>query len=77
MACDNLVAFAGDRAPFGVHALDRVRAAKYMECCLEAGISWSEANRQLQNYLERKGCTPTEIATQLDIARPMLQLWLD
>ena len=45
MACEELVAgcFAGDLAPFAVHALDEERAFQYLSCCRNAKMNWAEA----------------------------------
>lgn len=79
MACEDLVAgcFAGDLAPFGVHAKDGDRALEYMICCRKNGMRWAQAAEQIKGYLQSKGCTPARIATDLEMARQKLQPWLD
>jgi hypothetical protein len=79
MACEELVAgcFAGDLAPFAVHALDEERAFQYLSCCRKAQMKWADAATQIKNYLESKGCTPERIVSDLEMARQKFQPWLD
>jgi hypothetical protein len=79
MACEDLVAgcFAGDLAPFAVHALDEERAFQYLACCRKAHMSWEDAGEQIKSYLQSKGCTPERIGSDLEMARQKFQPWLD
>jgi hypothetical protein len=79
MACEDLVAgcFAGELAPFGVHALDEERAFEYLVCCRKAQMRWASVADQITSYLESNDCTPERIATDLEMARQKFQPWLD
>jgi hypothetical protein len=79
MVCQNLVSgcFGHALAPFGVEASDRYRALAYLECLVENQVSWDQAHDQMRAYLAERGATPQQVAVQIDIARSLLQPWLD
>jgi hypothetical protein len=79
MACQELVSgcFGHTLAPFGVEESDRHRALAYLECLVENRVSWDHAHEQMRAYLAERGATPQQVAVQIDIARPLLQPWLD
>lgn len=78
MACENLVGlcFAGDVAPFGVHANEERAAFDYLVCCRANRMSWDQVAEQIKRYLETRNSTQEQIATQLELARPLFQPWL-
>ena len=53
MACEDLVVgcFLDDRAPLAVPELNRERTLKYLECCYKQGMSWKDAEQQIQDCL--------------------------
>ena len=79
MACEDLVVgcFLDDRAPLAVPELNRERTLKYLECCYKEGMSWKDAEQQLQDCLQQRGVPREGILRQLKLARPLLQPWLD
>jgi hypothetical protein len=79
MACEDLVAgcFAGDLAPFAVHALDEERAFTYLQCCRKSGMKWADVKAQIEAYMKGKGCQIGRIASDLEMARQKFQPWLD
>jgi hypothetical protein len=56
MACEDLVVgcFLDDRAPLAVPELNRERKLKYLECCYKQGMSWKDAEQQIQDCLQLK-----------------------
>jgi hypothetical protein len=56
---------------------DRERALKYLECCYKQGMSWKDAEQQIQDCLQQRGVPREGILRQLKLARPLLQPWLD
>ena len=50
MACEDLVVgcFLDDRAPLAVPELNREGTLKYLECCYKQGMSWKDAEQQIQ-----------------------------
>jgi hypothetical protein len=70
-------AFAFHRAPFAVHALDRERAFKYLQCCIDSYMTWADAEEQIRAYLSAKNVTPAIIDAEVERARALLQPWLD
>jgi hypothetical protein len=79
MACEDLVAacFADEVAPLAVPELSRERALKYLECCYAHGLSWDDARRQIEECLSQRGVPREGIVRQLQLAKPLLQPWLD
>ena len=79
MACEDLVVgcFLDDRAPLAVPELNRERTLKYLECCYKQGMSWKDAEQQIQDCLQQRGVPREGILRQLKLARPLLQPWLD
>ena len=79
MACEDFVAgcFLDENAPMAVPELNRERTLKYLECCYKQGLSWEDAEQQMQEFLQRKGVTREGIIRQLRLAKPLLQPWLD
>jgi hypothetical protein len=79
MACEDLVVgcFLDDRAPLAVPELNRERTLKYLECCYNQGMSWKDAEQQIQDCLQQRGVPREGILRQLKLARPLLQPWLD
>jgi hypothetical protein len=78
MACEDLVVgcFLDDRAPLAVPELNRERTLKYLECCYKQGMSWKDAEQQIQDCLQQRGVPREGILRQLKLARPLLQPWL-
>jgi hypothetical protein len=79
MACEDLVAqcFMDEQAPLAVPELNRERTLKYLECCYRQGMSWEDAKLQIQTYLRGRGVPHQGIVRQLQLAKPLLQSWLD
>jgi hypothetical protein len=79
MTCEDLVmgCFLDPRAPLAVPEVDRERTLKYLECCYRCGMSWQDAEQQIQDCLEQLGIPREGIVRQLKLARPLLQPWLD
>ena len=69
--------FGHDRTPFAVDASDRHCALAYLECLVENQVSWDQVREQIREYLTKRRATPQQIAVQIDMARPLLQPWLD
>jgi hypothetical protein len=57
MACEDSVVgcFFDDRAPLAVPELNRERTLKYLECCYKHGMSWKDAEQQIQDCLQQRG----------------------
>jgi hypothetical protein len=79
MACEDLVAqcFMDEQAPLAVPELNRERTLKYLECCYLQGLSWEDAKQQIQAFLQQRGVPHQGIVRQLQLAKPLLQPWLD
>jgi hypothetical protein len=79
MACEDLVAqcFMDERAPLAVPELNREGTLKYLECCYQQGLSWEDAKQQIQAFLQQSGVPHQGIVRQLQLAKPLLQPWLD
>ena len=79
MACEELVAacFMDESAPLAVPEMNRERTLKYLECCYRLGLSWEDAEQQIQEFLQRKGLPREGVIRQLKLAKPLLQPWLD
>jgi hypothetical protein len=79
MACEDLVAacFADEAAPLAVPELNRERALEYLACCYAQGLSWEDAQRQIEECLSQQGVPREGIVRQLKLAKPLLQPWLD
>ena len=63
-------------APFGVHHLDRIRAAEYLLQALKDNIDWNTAEIELMAYMSGQGFTPAAAATEIDRAKALLKPWL-
>ena len=66
-----------EQAPFAVPELNRERALKYLECCYQQGLSWEDARQQIEVCLQQRGVPHQGIVRQLQLAKPLLQPWLD
>jgi hypothetical protein len=79
MPCEELVApcFADESAPLAVPELNRERALEYLACCYRHGLSWSDARAQIEECLARQGVPREGVVRQLQLAKPLLQPWLD
>jgi hypothetical protein len=79
MACEDLIAqcFMDELTPLAVPELNRERTLKYLECCYKQGVSWDDAKQQIQAFLQQKGVPHQGIVRQLQLAKPLLQPWLD
>jgi hypothetical protein len=79
MPCEDLVAqcFLDEQAPLAVPELNRERAMKYLECCYQQGQSWEDAKQQIEAFLQQRGVPHQGIVRQLQLAKPLLQPWLD
>ena len=79
MACEDLVAgcFMDEQAPLAVPQFNRERALKYLQCCYQQGLSWQDAERQMQDFLQQHGVPRQGVVRQLQLAKPLLQPWLD
>jgi lipase chaperone LimK len=79
MACEDLVAqcFMDEQAPLAVPELNRERTLKFLECCYQQGLSWEDAKQQIQALLQQRGVPHQGIVRQLQLAKPLLQPWLD
>ena len=69
-------AFAHMTAHFGVHPLDRRRAAAYLEAAVEANITWADAEQDIREYLAGQGCSSDYIDEEVIRATPYLEPWL-
>jgi hypothetical protein len=79
MMCEDFVAqcFMDERPPLAVPELNRKRTLKYLVCCYPQGLSWEDAKQQIQAFLQQRGVPHQGIVRQLQLAKPLLQLWLD
>jgi hypothetical protein len=79
MACEDLVAacFLDEAAPLAVPELNRERALQYLQCCYAQGLSWEDARGQIEAYLTQQGVPREGVVRQLQLAKPLLQPWLD
>ena len=77
--CEELLAdcFLDPNAPLAVPELNREPTIRYLDCCYRQGLSWEDAERQITEFLQRKGVTREGVIRQLRLARPLLQPWLD
>jgi hypothetical protein len=66
-----------ERAPLAVPELNRERTLRYLECCYQQGLSWEDAKQQIQALLQQRGVPHQGIVRQLQLAKPLLQPWLD
>jgi hypothetical protein len=63
-------------APFAGHPMDRIRAAKYLKGALMAKMCWSDAEKDIRDYLQVHGYDAARIQQEVDRARPFLEPWL-
>jgi hypothetical protein len=79
MPCEHLAVgcFVDEQAPLAVPEFNRERALKYLECCYQQGLSWQDAQQQIEHCLQELGVPREGIVRQLKIAKPLLQPWLD
>lgn len=77
--CEELLAdcFLDPNAPPAVPEVNRERTLPYLECCYGQGLSWQDAEQQIEAFLQRKGVTREGVVRQLRLAKPLLQSWLD
>jgi hypothetical protein len=68
--------FSHMEAPFGMHANDEERAFAYLTAAREAGLSWEDAERHLNEYMRRKGFTADVAAKEHARAEKLLRPWL-
>jgi hypothetical protein len=54
-----------------------VTIIRYLECCYQQGLSWEDAKQQIQALLQQRGVPHQGIVRQLQLAKPLLQPWLD
>lgn len=68
--------FAGMTAPFAVHPNDEKRARAMMETMQEQGVSWSEAEAAIRDYLTAQNITQDEMHKQMQRVEERLKPWL-
>jgi hypothetical protein len=79
MTCEDLVVdcFLDKGAPLAVPELNRERTLKYLQCCYACGMSWQDAEQQIEECLQERGVPREGIVRQLNLAKPLLHPWLD
>lgn len=68
--------FAGMTAPFAMHPNDEKRALAMMTTMQEQGVSWSEAEAAIQDYLTAQNVTQDEMRKQMQRVEEKLKAWL-
>lgn len=68
--------FAGMTAPFAMHPNDEKRALAMVESMNEQGVTWSEAEITIQDYLEEQNVTQDEMDKQMQRVEAKLKPWL-
>ncbi len=68
--------FAGMTAPFAMHPNDEKRARAMMETMQEQGVSWSEAEAAIRDYLTAQNITQDEMRKQMQRVEERLKPWL-
>ena len=61
---------------FANHAADEERAFEWLVSLREGGIGWTEARRQISEYLQTRGASKAHIERQITRARSMMKPWL-
>ena len=79
MACEDLVVgcFLDDRAPARGPRIKSRAHVKVPGVLFKQGMSWKDAEQQIQDCLQQRGVPREGILRQLKLARPLLQPWLD
>ncbi|WP_436399592.1 hypothetical protein [Roseobacter sp. S98] len=68
--------FAGMTAPFAMHPKDEKRARAMMDTMQEHGVSWSEAEAAIRDYLTAQSVTQDEMRKQMQRVEERLKPWL-
>ncbi len=68
--------FAGMTAPFAMHPNDEKRARAMMDTMQEQGVSWSEAETAIRDYLTAQNVTQDEMRKQMQRVEEKLKPWL-
>lgn len=68
--------FAGMTAPFAVHPNDEKRARAMMNTMQKQGVSWSEADEAIRDYLAAQNVTQDEMRKQMQGVEERLKPWL-
>lgn len=68
--------FAGMTAPFAVHPNDKKRARAMMNTMQKQGVSWSEADEAIRDYLAAQNVTQDEMRKQMQGVEERLKPWL-
>lgn len=68
--------FAGMTAPFAMHPNDEKRARVMMGTMQYQGVSWSEAEAAIRDYLTAQNVTQDEMRKQLQRVEVRLKPWL-
>ena len=68
--------FAGMTAPFAMHPNDEKRALAMVESMNEQGVTWSEAETAIQDYLVTQNVTQDEMDKQMKRVEEKLKPWL-
>lgn len=68
--------FAGMTAPFAMHSNDEKRARAMMDTMQEQGVSWSEAEAAIRDYLTAQNVTQDEMRKQMQRVEERLNPWL-
>lgn len=68
--------FAGMTAPFAMHPNDEKRTRAMMDMMQEQGVSWSEAEAAIRDYLTAQNITQDEMRKQMRRVEERLKPWL-
>lgn len=68
--------FAGMTAPFAMHPNDEKRARAMMDTMQEQGVSWSEAEAAVRDYLTAQNVNQGEMHKQMQRVAEKLKPWL-
>lgn len=69
-------AFGAASLIFAEHELDRQSAVAYLDAAVKAQIAWTDAEQDIRDYLQVKGCPQSFVDRQVARARPLLEPWL-
>lgn len=69
-------AFSASSLIFAEHDSDSEMAVAYLAAAVKDQITWAEAEQDIRDYLQAKGCPQSFIDRQVARARPLLEPWL-
>jgi hypothetical protein len=58
------------------HALDMERAFRLLTAMREQRLTWDQAQTEFRAYLQERGSTSEQIASELENLRPHFEPWL-